>query len=170
MTEFLDPKCFERIPTFRRSTFLVGCRFFLFMFFFFTNIFIGYNFWLGCFWMCRCRYRSRDGTIWRAPLKGGRGWAARPYSSQEAAEWLRRFLYRVGELSGSVGSHSCKTTLLSYCAKFGVKGEYRRVLGSHSKPKDRSVLEYSRDYRRGQAWHVRAGGGQGGQASRRKNP
>ncbi len=42
-------------------------------------------------------------------------------------------------------SHSCKATVLSWAAKFGMEVGTRIFLRGHAKPKDRSVLEYSRD-------------------------
>lgn len=38
-----------------------------------------------------------------------------------------------------------KATLLSWCAKAGLHVDVRMLLGYHAKPKDKSVLEYSRD-------------------------
>ena len=42
-------------------------------------------------------------------------------------------------------SHSGKATCRSWAAKFGLNHGCRRLLGGHAKPKDLSVLEYSRD-------------------------
>jgi hypothetical protein len=42
-------------------------------------------------------------------------------------------------------THSCRATLLSWAAKFGIKAGHRRLLGYHAKPKDQAMLEYSRD-------------------------
>ena len=41
------------------------------------------------------------------------------------------------EVVKGYGTHSCKTTLLSFCAKFGMDSFHRRVLGYHSQPGDR---------------------------------
>ena len=46
---------------------------------------------------------------------------------------------------GNYGTHSAKATALSWMAKAGVSRSTRRILGGHSDPKDRSMLEYSRD-------------------------
>eukprot|EP00969_Alexandrium_andersonii_P053180 2337087-Alexandrium_andersonii.AAC.1 len=80
-----------------------------------------------------------------APLAGG-GWSQRPMTSTEGGLWLREILSKHGvdpvELA-NVGSHSLKCTLLSWAAKAGMRPSERRVLGYHSKPGDRSVLELS---------------------------
>ena len=43
------------------------------------------------------------------------------------------------------GTHSCKVTLLSFCAKFGVEPFHRKVLGYHSQPGEKVMHIYSRD-------------------------
>ena len=66
----------------------------------------------------------------------------------QATEWMRHILVKLGFEAATllnVGSHSCKATLLSACAKAGVPREVRRTLGGHAIPGDRSVDEYSRD-------------------------
>ena len=76
------------------------------------------------------------------------GWATGSPSCAEANAWLGAFMSNCGPAKNElqlVGTHSCKATLLSWCWKFGVKGELRRLLGGHSKPKERTMLEYSRD-------------------------
>ena len=44
-----------------------------------------------------------------------------------------------------VGTHSAKSTLLSWAAKAGMRHGWRRLLGGHAAGKDKSMLEYSRD-------------------------
>ena len=66
----------------------------------------------------------------------------------QATEWLRALLLKLGvapEELRNVGSHSCKTTLLSMAAKGGMDRDDRRTLGGHQPPNDRSVDVYSRD-------------------------
>ena len=66
--------------------------------------------------------------------------------------WMREMLASPGCPPGpsqSIGTHSCKATLLSWCAKYGLPVADRRLLGYHTKPKDISVLEYSRDAQAG---------------------
>ncbi len=67
-----------------------------------------------------------------------------PMRTSEANRWLR-YLCGVAGVPAIYGTHSCKATLLSWCAKGGVKGGDRRLLGAHAAVKDRSMLEYSRD-------------------------
>lgn len=62
--------------------------------------------------------------------------------------WLCEMLSRYGVLKESltnVGAHSLKATALSWLAKAGVEERVRRILGYHIKPKDSSVVLYSRD-------------------------
>ena len=82
------------------------------------------------------------------PNGTGKGFTSRPLSSSEATVWLHEVLTAGGLTADSVSdlrTHSCRATLLSWCAKYGVKGEHRRLLGYHARPKDNSMLEYSRD-------------------------
>ena len=44
-----------------------------------------------------------------------------------------------------MGAHSLKATTLSWMAKYMVPERVRRLMGYHVKPKDKSVLVYSRD-------------------------
>ena len=50
-----------------------------------------------------------------------------------------------GEQAEAYGTHSCKATTLSWCAKAGLSRATRRLLGAHCNVQDRSMLEYSRD-------------------------
>lgn len=79
------------------------------------------------------------------PLAGG-GWSRIPLTVSAAAGWLRALLQGV-EPDGPVrlGTHSCKASLLSMCAKFNMSGQSRRILGYHSSSKEASMLVYSRD-------------------------
>ena len=45
----------------------------------------------------------------------------------------------------NVGAHSLKATALSWLAKFMAPEKVRRLMGYHVKPKDKTVLIYSRD-------------------------
>eukprot|EP00972_Heterocapsa_arctica_P075691 11164176-Heterocapsa_arctica.AAC.1 len=60
---------------------------------------------------------------------------------------IRELLIAVGEPlhTQCATSHSCKATALSWAAKAGLRPGSRRLLGGHAKPKDLSMLEYSRD-------------------------
>ena len=76
------------------------------------------------------------------------GWAAGSPKCAEANAWLRAFASSAGSTAEelkAMGTHSCKATLFSWCSKYGVRGEHRRILGGHAKPKELSMLEYSLD-------------------------
>ena len=76
-------------------------------------------------------------------------WSGRRLCTADCTVWLRELLGRLTDLSPgrsmSIGSHSLKATMLSWCGKFGLSAGTRRRLGGHVKPKDRSLVEYSRD-------------------------
>eukprot|EP00972_Heterocapsa_arctica_P078118 11521972-Heterocapsa_arctica.AAC.1 len=59
---------------------------------------------------------------------------------------IRELLVAVGEPLNTqcATSHSCKATALSWAAKAGLRPGSSRLLGGHAKPKDLSMLEYSR--------------------------
>ena len=81
-------------------------------------------------------------------LASASGWTGTPPSAATAGSWLRGLLGKLGyapELVKGYGTHSCKTTLLSFFAKFGMDSFHRRVLGYHSQPGDRVMHIYSRD-------------------------
>ena len=81
------------------------------------------------------------------PLIGG-GWSPGRLRTTEASIWLCELLQKyslsVAPLE-NVGSHSMKATTLSWLAKAGVPEKVRRLLGYHIKPKDKSLIIYSRD-------------------------
>ena len=76
-------------------------------------------------------------------------WLSTPMSSSEATFWLREFLDGTrGFVPEMVGSHSCKTTLLTWasrCARVPFSPADRRLLGHHLDPNMKSVLCYSRE-------------------------
>ena len=82
-----------------------------------------------------------------APLIGG-GWSPGRLRTTEASIWLCELLQKyslsIARLE-NVGSHSMKATTLSWLAKAGVPEKVRRLLGYHVKPKDKSLIIYSRD-------------------------
>ena len=80
-----------------------------------------------------------------APLRDG-GWSRLPLTSSEAAVWLREILHPFvhGDIQ-DIATHSAKATVLSWLSKANVPLSIRRLAGYHSKPGDRSALEYSRD-------------------------
>ena len=82
-----------------------------------------------------------------APVLGGE-WSLGKLQTTEAAMWLCELLHRHGvpkEHLTNVGAHSLKATALSWLAKAGVDEKVWRLLGYHVKPKDSSVVLYSRD-------------------------
>jgi hypothetical protein len=82
------------------------------------------------------------------PRGDGCSFLARPLSLTDATVWMREILVSGGFSCSQVSdiyTHSCRATLLSWAAKFGVSGGHRRLLGYHAKAGDHSMLEYSRD-------------------------
>ena len=74
-------------------------------------------------------------------------WLARPLSSGELSRWLNDLLdqLRPRPPTAFIGSHSLKTTMLSWLAKHGAAASDRRLLGGHTDSNDVSLLTYSRD-------------------------
>jgi len=76
-------------------------------------------------------------------------WLEVPMSASEATIWLRDFLHgSAGFEPNMVGSHSCKTTLLTWAGrsiKVTFSASERRLLGHHLDPNMKSVLCYSRE-------------------------
>jgi len=59
---------------------------------------------------------------------------------------LKRLVAEMGaENPEDYCTHSCKATLLSWASKAGLSHDARRLLGGHTAPGDKSLLEYSRD-------------------------
>ena len=87
------------------------------------------------------------------PASGG-GWTKIPVSCEVAGDWLRALLKDVpGPNKGvRIATHSCKSSILSMCAKYGVEPAARRLLGYHTAGRDKSMITYSRD---AMAWPVR---------------
>ena len=81
------------------------------------------------------------------PVPGG-GWSQARLTTPEASIWLCELLQKYTcspQVLGDVGAHSLKATALSWLAKAMAPEKVRRLLGYHVKPKDRSVVIYSRD-------------------------
>lgn len=82
-----------------------------------------------------------------APLSDG-SWGVGKLTIGEATLWLTEILVRLGvgrESLVDLGTHSLKTTLLSWAAKAGLDHETRRTLGGHISKADGSMMAYSRD-------------------------
>ena len=80
------------------------------------------------------------------PSKGG--WTKTPLGAGEGADWLRQLLQVSGippGALGNIGTHSLKTTTLSWMAKFGAPISIRQHLGYHMPSADKMALLYSRD-------------------------
>ena len=89
---------------------------------------------------------SEGNPLLPAPTRAG--WQQVPLGAGQAGAWLRSILKMLGESNQSVsniGTHSCKTTALSWLAKAGIPLESRRILGMHTTPGEQTPLVYSRD-------------------------
>ena len=74
------------------------------------------------------------------------GWIDEPLSVSEASKWLKALLRQMGHTNlDDVGTHTCKLTLLAWCASFGVPLDIRTLLGYHIPQHNMSAITYSRD-------------------------
>jgi len=87
------------------------------------------------------------GPLLPAPRAEG-GWCARPLSTSEAAEWLRRLLKGCNNV-GSIRAHSLKTTLCIWAARAGFSKEHRATLSHHASALHGSDIVYSRELQSG---------------------
>ena len=88
---------------------------------------------------------SKSYPLLPSPAANGT-WTRMPLSVTAGSQWLRSLLgetVRDGEVQ--VGTHSCKASMLSWCAKHGINPSHRRILGYHCAGRDKSLLTYSRD-------------------------
>ena len=95
----------------------------------------------------RQRLHASCGSLLQAPSVTG-GWTQAPLSTMEFGSAFRSVLLRNGfgaESLSNIGSHSLKTTTLSWLAKAGVDRDTRRALGYHVRSDERSMEAYSRD-------------------------
>ena len=73
-------------------------------------------------------------------------WSNIPLGVTAGSQWLRSLLGDTGSASSvRIGTHSCKASMLSWCAKYGINHSHRRILGYHCAGRDKSLLTYSRD-------------------------
>ena len=96
---------------------------------------------------CSAGLRAEDGGS-LVPALGVGGWLKMPFTTTEFATALRALLSRKGysaQQLGNIGAHSLKSTLLSWCGKFGLHRDDRRMLGYHVLPGDVSADTYVRD-------------------------
>ena len=99
--------------------------------------------------------RGEDVPNLPVPTEGG--WSKVPLTASEGCTWLVSILKCCGfanEDLVNVGTHSCKSTCLSWCAKYGVPLDVRRHLGFHSVPGDKTAIVYSRDAAAGPLRHL----------------
>eukprot|EP00435_Cladocopium_sp_Y103_P018815 s4340_g4.t1 len=86
------------------------------------------------------------------PLLPGRtpdGWHTLPLTAEAATNWLRNLL-QSGDFFDekrldSVGTHTCKSTCLSWLAKWGSSTDMRRLMGYHVADKMSTMLIYGKD-------------------------
>ena len=91
--------------------------------------------------------QNMNGFRWLLPTPSANGgWIDEPLSVSEASKWLRAILRMMGHHDlDDVGTHSLKSTLLAWCAAFGVSLELRSLLGYHIPKENMSAITYSRD-------------------------
>ena len=108
--------------------------------------------WLGTF-IGLCHQEGFDwqrvpfGPLLPAPKTEG-GWCARPLSTSEAAEWLRRLLAGCNNAS-SVRAHSLKVTLCIWAARAGFSKGHRATLSHHASALHGSDIVYARELQSG---------------------
>jgi len=102
--------------------------------------------WLAARLACGISACRRTGLV---PMVGIGGWIDRRMRTTEVGCWIREFAKSLANLpdeqTAPLGASGLKPTLLSWAAKFGMETGSRRLFGYHVKPKDKSVLIYSRD-------------------------
>eukprot|EP00435_Cladocopium_sp_Y103_P068717 s1151_g32.t1 len=82
-----------------------------------------------------------------APERGGTGWQGRYFTSQEMNTFMKKLFAGEGiSLEGRrISTHSCKATVISWCAKHDVSPEHRAILARHSTSVQGATALYSRD-------------------------
>ena len=87
---------------------------------------------------------DRKGPVLPAPDQRG-GWTNRSVDAGEVTKWLHALLSRSGnDASPGTTSHTVKSTVLSWCAKYGMGRHPRLQLGHHTSG-DGSLDTYGRD-------------------------
>ena len=75
----------------------------------------------------------------------GRLWTARPLTSEEGANFPRKFLGIEKTGDRRVSTHSMKSTAISWTSKFGLGHEARALLARHASSVSNPTAMYSRD-------------------------
>lgn len=82
----------------------------------------------------------------RAPLNlDATEWSKRPLTSEEGAEFIRRILGAPKTTDRRLSTHSCKSTMISWTAKYGLSDHMRAVLARHVSCVSATTAVYSRD-------------------------
>lgn len=82
-------------------------------------------------------------SLLMAPKPDGT-WSSRAVTTSESGKWLRKLLSHFDSKSEYATAHSLKSTLLSWCAKWGLDPDARLILGHHKTGKS-SAECYGRD-------------------------
>ena len=72
-------------------------------------------------------------------------WYKRPLSSEEGADFMRKVLNAPKSTERRISTHSFKSTLISWCAKYGLPDSSRAVLARHLSCATATTAVYSRD-------------------------
>ena len=88
---------------------------------------------------------AADGCLMQEILASGELGRARMKTSDANLVLVRILREEEGAGAETYTTHSGKATLLSWAAKAGLSRSVRRMLGGHADPRDKSMLEYSRD-------------------------
>ena len=89
---------------------------------------------------------EEDTHMLPAPSNGaGKLWTSRPLTSEEGANFLRKFLGIVKSTTRRVSTHSMKSTAISWTSKYGLSFEARALLARHASSVSNPTAMYSRD-------------------------
>ena len=82
----------------------------------------------------------------RAPLNlDATEWTKRSLTSEEGAEFIRRILGAPKSAERRLSTHSCKSTMISWTAKYSLTDHMRAVLARHMSCVSATTAVYSRD-------------------------
>ena len=83
------------------------------------------------------------------PARTQDGWHSLPLTAEAASHWLRALLQIDGDMDAAriagVGTHSLKSTCLSWLSKWGTSPDTRRLLGYHVADKMSTMMIYGKD-------------------------